>query len=63
MDIISQKMLPSETSLDITDKCILLFNQHMVDNMNKAMKGIGILRKLPPILPRSPLITLYKSFR
>ena len=56
-------MPPSETSLDITDKCILLFNQHMVDNMNKAMKGIGILRKLPPILPRSPLITLYKSFR
>ena len=62
MDIISQKILLSETPLDITDKCILSFNQLMADNMNKAMKAIGILRKLQSILARLSLLTIYKSF-
>ena len=26
------------------------------------MKGIGIIRKLSNVLPRKPLITIYKSF-
>ena len=30
--------------------------------MNKAMKGIVLLRKLQFILPRLPLLTIYKSF-
>ena len=30
--------------------------------MKKAMKGIGLLRKLQSILPRTSLLTIYKSF-
>ena len=32
------------------------------DKISKAMKGIGIIRKLSNVLPRKPLITIYKSF-
>ena len=28
----------------------------------KAMKGIDLLRKLQPILPRTSLLTIYKAF-
>ena len=30
--------------------------------MNNVMKGIGLLRKLRSILPRTSLLTIYKSF-
>ena len=30
--------------------------------MNKVNKTIGLLRKLQNILPREPLLTIYKSF-
>ena len=30
--------------------------------MNKVNKTIGLLRKLQNILPRKPLLTIYKSF-
>ena len=62
MDIISQKILLSETPLNVTGKCILSFNQLMADNMNKVMKAIGILRKLQSILGRLSLLTICKSF-
>ena len=40
----------------------LNFNQHLKAAMDKTTKGISILRKLRYYIPRSSLITLYKSF-
>ena len=40
----------------------LNFNQHINNMINKATKGISILRKLRFYIPRSSLLTLYKSF-
>lgn len=34
----------------------------MAGNMNKTMKGSGLLRKLQSISPRSSLFTIHKSF-
>ena len=31
--------------------------------MKKAIKGIGLLRKLQSILPGTSLLTIYKSFK
>lgn len=40
----------------------LSFNEHLKDKLNKANKGIGVLRKLYHYLPHSALLTIYKSF-
>ena len=40
----------------------LTFQYHVNENIKKAMKGIGLLRKLQSILPRTSLLTIYKSF-
>ena len=40
----------------------LTFNQHLKEKFSKATKGIGVLRKLSHYLPRSSLVTIYKSF-
>ena len=40
----------------------LNFSNHIKENISKANKGIGILRKLYNVLPRNFLITIYKSF-
>ena len=40
----------------------LNFNEHINEKVTKANKGIGIIRKLRPCLPRSSLLTIYKSF-
>ena len=37
-------------------------SNHIKENISKANKGIGILRKLDNVLPRNSLITIYKSF-
>ena len=36
--------------------------KHINENINKANKGIGIIHKLNNILPRSALLTIYRSF-
>ena len=41
---------------------ILDFKEHMQNVLNKVSKTIGLLHKLQKILPRSSLITVYKSF-
>ena len=33
-----------------------------IDILNKVNKTIGLLRKLQYVLPREPLLTIYKSF-
>ena len=40
----------------------LNFSNHIKENISKANKGIGILRKLYNVLHRNSLITIYKSF-
>ena len=38
------------------------FKQHIQNVVNKVTKTIGLPRKLQKVLPRPPLITIYKSF-
>ena len=40
----------------------LNFQEHLQKILNKVNKTIGLLRKLQNILPREPLLTIYKSF-
>ena len=40
----------------------LHFKEHIQNVFNRVTKTIGFLRKLQKILPRPPLITIYKSF-
>ena len=39
----------------------LNFSQHINIKISKANKGIGIIKRLSHILPRKPLLTIYKS--
>ena len=39
----------------------LNFQEHLVNILNKVNKTIGLLRNLQNILPREPLLTIYKS--
>ena len=43
------------------DNCFS-FEDHLKMTLNKVNKTIGLLRKLHNILPRSALLTIYKSF-
>ena len=38
------------------------FQEHLKGIFSKVNKTIGLLRKLHHILPRSPLLTIYKCF-
>ena len=38
------------------------FKEHIKNVLNKVSKTMGLLRTLPKILRRPPLITIYKSF-
>ena len=38
------------------------FKEHIQNALNEVSKTIGLLRKPQKILPRPPLITIYKSF-
>ena len=40
----------------------LTFKHHINKKINKANKGIGVIRKLNKILPRSALLAIYRSF-
>ena len=40
----------------------LNFSYHVKEKVSRAMKGIGIIKKLSKRLPRHALITIYKSF-
>ena len=57
----SVKQVPSQKHLGlILDK--LNFQEHLQNMLNKVNKTIGLLRKLQNILPREPLLAIYKSF-
>ena len=40
----------------------LNFNNHIKEKMTKAMKGIGVIKRLSKMLPRHSLLTIYKLF-
>ena len=40
----------------------LTFKHHINEKINKANKGIGIIRKLNNIIPHSALLTIYRYF-
>ena len=40
----------------------LNFKCHLSDNISKANKGIGILKRLYNFLPRATLVNIYKTF-
>ena len=40
----------------------LNFSEHLKTIFQKTNKAIGLLHKLQTLLPRAPLITIYKSF-
>ena len=45
---------------DLDEK--LNFNHHVKEQITKANKGIGVIKKLSNIRPRDALLTIYKSF-
>ena len=40
----------------------LNFLHHIKEQISKANKGVGVIKKLNNTLPRKALLTLYKSF-
>ena len=40
----------------------LSFTNCINDKINKTLKGVGLLHKLSPLLPRQSLLAIYKSF-
>ena len=40
----------------------LMFNKHINHVLSKVNKSIGLMRKFQSVLPRSSLLTIYKSF-
>ena len=40
----------------------LTFNHHLKEKIPKANKGIGLITRLYPYLPRKTLVNIYKAF-
>ena len=64
LTINSSKVTQSEIQkhLEMFGDSKLDFKEHMQNVLNKVSKAIRLLRKLQKILPRPPLITIFKSF-
>ena len=58
----SVKQVPSQKHLGLILDNRLNFEEHLKNIFNKVNKTIGLLRKQQNILPREPLLTIYKSF-
>lgn len=56
------KLASFQQHLELNLDCKLSFNEHITDKINKAIKGIGLLRKLQPILPTVVLINYIQIF-
>ena len=56
------KRLSSQKHLGMILDEHLNFNEHISIKLSNARKGVGILRKLYNVIPRSSLLTIYKSF-
>ena len=62
LDNSTVQQISSQKHLGIHFDEELTFKRHINEKINKANKGIGIIRKLNNILPRSALLTIYRSF-
>ena len=58
----SVKQAPSQKHLGMILDTKLNFQEHPKNIFNKVNETIGLLWKLQNILPRGPLLTIYKSF-
>ena len=56
------KLASFQQHLELNLDCKLSFTEHITDKINKAIKGIGLLRKLQPILPTVVLINYIQIF-
>jgi hypothetical protein len=56
------KAVDSHKHLGLILDTKLNFNKHIDEKISKANKGIGIIRRLYPYLPRKSLIQIYKSY-
>ena len=59
-NIVTQSLTQKHLGIFLDTK--LDFQEHLKSIFSKVNKTIGLLRKLHHILPRSPLLTIYKSF-
>ena len=59
-NIVTQSLTQKHLGIFLDTK--LDFQEHLESIFSKVNKTIGLLRKLHHILPRSPLLTVYKSF-
>ena len=58
----SVRQVLSQKHLGMILNAKLDFQEHLENILNKVNRTIGLLRKLQNILPRGPLLTMYKSF-
>ena len=58
----SVKQVPSQKHLGLILDNKLNFEKHLKNILNEVNKFIGMLRKLQIILPREPLLIIYKLF-
>ena len=56
------KLNSNQKHLGLTLCSKLSFNEHINDEIHQSNIGVGLLRKLQTILPRTSLLTIYKSF-
>ena len=59
-NIVTQSLTQKYLGMFLDTK--LDFQEHLKSIFSKVNKTTGLLRKLHHILPRSPLLTIYKSF-
>ena len=59
-NVVSQTTLEKHLGMFLDSK--LNFSEHLKTIFQKTNKTIGLFRKLQPLLPRGPLITIYKLF-
>ena len=59
-NVVPQTSLQKHPGMFLDSK--LYFSEHLKTIFRKTNKTIGLLRKLQTLLPRAPLITIYKLF-
>ena len=59
-DVVRQTSVQKHLGMFLDSK--LNFSEHLKTIFQKTNNTIGLLRKLETLLPRAPLITIYKSF-
>ena len=59
-NIVTQSLTQKHLGMFLDTK--LDFQEHLKSIFSKVNKTIGLLRKLHHMLPRSPLLTIHKSF-